>query len=229
MNNELLMVIFRCILILIILFVLTKIMGKKQVSQMNIYDYLLGLTIGNIAAEVSLNIERDIILGLTALLIYSFSGIAVTYFSLKNLNFRKIFSGNPTVLIEKGKILTKNLKKEGIDINSLQEEARLNGYFDLSQIYYAIIETNGQISFMPYSKYNTITNENMNIKSKENNLCINLIQDGKVLEDNLKYINKDKKWLNKKLKEKGYSNYQKIFLCLYKNENNITIYNYEQN
>lgn len=228
MNNELLLVIFRSILILIILFVLTKIMGKKQVSQMNIYDYLIGITIGNIAADISLDLNHELITGITALVIYSLSGVLVTYLSLKNLKFRKIFSGNPAILIEKGKILIKNLKREGIDINNLTEEARLNGYFDLSEIEYAILETNGQISFLPKSTNDYVTNKSMNINVKENELSVNLIQDGEVMYNNLNYINKSDAWLKKKIKEKGYNSPNEIFLFIYKNDKDVIIYDYEK-
>ena len=186
MENEIINVILRTILVLIVLFILTKIMGKKQVSQMNIYDYLIGITIGSIAADISLDLEHNIIAGICSLSIYALSSLLVTYITLKNLFFRKMFCGSPTILIDKGNINIDNLKKEGIDINSLEEEARLNGYFDLSKVDYAILETNGQISFLSNVKDSYVTNESMNIKAKENNLTINLIQDGEVLENNLK-------------------------------------------
>lgn len=224
MNNELLLVAFRSILILIILFILTKIMGKKQVSQMNIYDYLIGITIGNLAADISLNLDHSLINGILSLIIYSLSSVLVTYLSLKSLKIRKLFSGNPSILIEKGNILIRNLKKEGIDINNLTEEARLEGYFNLSDIEYAILETNGQISFLPKSQNDYVTNKNMKLKTKENELSINLIQDGIIMTGNLEYIQKTEEWLMKRLKEKGYKNPQDIFLLIYKNDKELTIY-----
>lgn len=224
MNNELLLVAFRSILILIILFILTKIMGKKQVSQMNIYDYLIGITIGNLAADISLNLDHSLINGILSLIIYALSSVLVTYLSLKSLKIRKLFSGNPSILIEKGNILIRNLKKEGIDINNLTEEARLEGYFNLSDIEYAILETNGQISFLPKSQNDYVTNKNMKLKTKENELSINLIQDGIIMTGNLEYIQKTEEWLMKRLKEKGYKNPQDIFLLIYKNDKELTIY-----
>lgn len=226
MNNELLLVIFRSILVLVTLFILTKIMGKKQVSQMNIYDYLVGITIGSIAADISLDLNHDLVAGICSLVIYALSGVLVTYLSLKNLRFRKMFCGYPAILMEKGRILINNLKREGITINDLEEEARLDGYFDLSKIEYAILETNGQISFLPKSVDDYVTNKSMNINIKENELSINLIQDGKVISNNLNYINKTESWLEKKIKEKGYNSYEEIFLLIYKNDKELIIYDY---
>ena len=229
MNNELIEVALRTILVLIILFVLTKIMGKKQLSQMNFYDYLIGITIGSIASDISLDLEHNLISGIISLCIYAFSGVAVTYLCLKNLTLRKIILGTPTLLINKGNILIKNLRKEGIDINDLEEEARLNGFFELDKIDYAILETNGQISFLANIKSSYVTNENMNIKLKENSLDINLIQDGKILYENLEIIGKTSKWLDKKIKEKGYNNYKEIFLFKYRSDKETIIYDYQKN
>ena len=224
MDNELVLIIFRTILVLIILFFITKCMGKKQVSQMNIYDYLIGITIGSVAADISLDIEKNLLAGLTSLIIYGLSAILVTYLTLKSINFRRLFTGVPTILIDEGNIIEKNMYKEGIDINDLQEEARQHGYFDLSKINYAILETNGNISFLLKSKYENITKEDMKIKSTNEALCANLIIDGTLLEYNLTNMKKDKKWLDKELKKKGYKDYDNILLLTLDNKDNIVIY-----
>lgn len=224
MNNELLIIIGRTILVLVILFFLTKCMGKKQVSQMNIYDYLIGITIGSIAADISLDIKKDIIAGLTSLTIYGLSGILVTYLSLKSIRFRRLFTGVPTILIENGKIIEKNLAKEGIDINDLQEEARQSGYFTLSKINYAILETTGKISFLAYTKEEPATKKDLKVKVKDESLCSNIIIDGILLENNLKNMKKDEKWLKKELTKRGYKDYKNILLFTVDNNDTITIY-----
>ena len=224
MNNEILLVIYRTVIMLIILFILTKYMGKKQVSQMNMLDYLIGITIGNIASDISLDIEKNIILGIASLVIISMSGILVTYLTLKNIKLRRLLVGVPRILIEKGKIIEKSLKKEGIDINDLQEEARQNGYFDLNEINYAILETNGKISFLVKDEYSKVSKKDMNIKKETKGLNANIIIDGELLINNLEFINKDKTWLDKELKKKGYLNYNSILLLTIDEDNNIKIY-----
>lgn len=224
MNNELFIISYRTILVLIILFILTKIMGKKQVSQMNAYDYLIGITIGSIAADISLDIEKNLLGGITALIIYGLSSVLVTYLTLKNINFRRVFTGVPTILIDKGKIIEKNMYKEGIDINDLQESARQNGYFNLNKINYAILEVNGNISFMPKSENEVVTKKDIKLKTKEEGLVSNIIIDSTLLEDNLNNINKNKTWLDKELKKKGYKNYNNILLLTIDNNYNIVIY-----
>ena len=228
MDNEVLMILFRVIIVLSVLFVLTKLMGKKQISQMNIYDYLVGITIGNVAAGISIELDVSFLGGILALCIYSLFGVVITGISMNSFGFRKFFGGVPTILIENGNIIVNNMKKEGVDINSLEEEARLNGYFDLSKINYAILETNGQISFLPKISDDFVTNGSMKLNVEENELGVNLIQDGVVIEKNLEYVSKDSKWLDKLIKKKGYSSYKDIFLLVYKNDRDITIYDYNK-
>ncbi|MBQ8681450.1 MAG: DUF421 domain-containing protein [Bacilli bacterium] len=224
MDNELLLVIFRTILVLVILFILTKFMGKKQVSQMNIYDYLVGITIGSIAADIALDIDKDLMAGVVSLVIFGLSGVLVTYLTLKSISFRRIFSGVPTVLIDKGKILSNNLKKEGIDINDLQEEARQNGYFDLSKVNYAVLETNGNISFLAKADEEMVTRKDMKIKAQDGGLCANIIIDGMLLENNLENMKKDKGWLDKELSKRGYKDYSNILLLTLDNSGKVVVF-----
>lgn len=224
MNNEILSIAGRTVLILVVLFFLTKCMGKKQVSQMNIYDYLIGITIGSIAADISLDIEKELLAGIISLLIYGLSGIIVTYLTLKSIRFRRIFIGVPTILIENGKIIESNLKKEGIDINDLQEEARQSGYFNLSKINYAILEVSGKISFKAKIEEELVTKKDMKIKSEDEGLVANIIIDSILLDNNLKNMNKTQKWLEKELKNRGYNDYKNILLMTLDKNGIINIY-----
>lgn len=222
--NDLLLVLFRTVLVLVILFILTRIMGKKQVSQMNIYDYIIGITMGSIAADISLDIEKSIVAGILSLLIYGLSGALVTYLTLKNIKIRRFINGVPCVLMDNGKIIEANLRKEGIDINDLEEEARQNGYFDLSKVNYAVLEISGKISFLPKAREDMVTKSDMKIKVHDETLSANVIIDGILLEDNLKAMDKDIDWLNKELKNRGYDNYKRILLMTLDGTDKINIF-----
>lgn len=224
MMNDLLLVLFRTVLVLVILFILTRIMGKKQVSQMNIYDYIIGITMGSIAADISLDIEKSIVAGILSLLIYGLSGALVTYLTLKNIKIRRFINGVPCVLMDNGKIIEANLRKEGIDINDLEEEARQNGYFDLSKVNYAVLEISGKISFLPKAREDMVTKSDMKIKVHDETLSANVIIDGILLEDNLKAMDKDIDWLNKELKNRGYDNYKRILLMTLDGTDKINIF-----
>ena len=121
MDNTILMTIFRTALILSILFLLAKVMGKKQISQLNIFDYTIGITMGSIAADISLDIEKDLIAGITSLAIYGFASAIISLWSLKSITARRIFYGIPTILMEKGKIIEGGLRKNKLNLNELQE------------------------------------------------------------------------------------------------------------
>ena len=224
MNNDVLNIIFRTILVLVILFALAKIMGKKQVSQLNLFDYIIGITMGSIAADISLDIEKDIISGLCSLTIYALASVGISYLTIKSILLRRIFTGVPTIVMENNKIISSGLKKAKIDINDLLEEARNSGYFNLEEINTAIMETNGKISFQPKEQEKTVTKKDMNIKTTEKNLTANIIIDRKLLTENLRQMNKTEDWLNRKLKIEGHKNYDNILLATLDTNDKLVVY-----
>ena len=215
---------FRTILVLIILFFITKMMGKKQISELNFFDYVVGITIGSIAADISLDIEKNMIAGIAALFIYGFISYIISFVSIKSILARRFFIGVPTVLVEKGKIIESGLKKSKIDVNDLLMEARENGYFNLDEIDYALMEVNGNISFLPKEKEKPVTKKDMKIKCSNEGLTVNAIIDSKYMVNNMKAINKDKEWLDHELKVNGYDNYDNILLAMINNNYKVTIY-----
>lgn len=222
--SDFLNICFRTILVLIILFFITKMMGKKQISELNFFDYVVGITIGSIAADISLDIEKNMIAGIAALFIYGFISYIISFVSIKSILARRFFIGVPTVLVEKGKIIESGLKKSKIDVNDLLMEARENGYFNLDEIDYALMEVNGNISFLPKEKEKPVTKRDMKIKCSNEGLTVNGIIDGKYMVNNMTAINKDKEWLDHELKVNGYDNYDNILLATIDNNYKVTIY-----
>ena len=222
--SDFLNICFRTILILIILFFITKMMGKKQISELNFFDYVVGITIGSIAADISLDIEKNMIAGIAALFIYGFISYIISFVSIKSILARRFFIGVPTVLVEKGKIIESGLKKSKIDVNDLLMVARENGYFNLDEIDYALMEVNGNISFLPKEKEKPVTKKDMKIKCNNEGLTVNAIIDSKYMVNNMKAINKDKEWLDHELKVNGYDNYDNILLATIDNNYKVTIY-----
>lgn len=222
--SDFLNICFRTILVLIILFFITKMMGKKQISELNFFDYVVGITIGSIAADISLDIEKNMIAGIAALFIYGFISYIISFVSIKSILARRFFIGVPTVLVEKGKIIESGLKKSKIDVNDLLMVARENGYFNLDEIDYALMEVNGNISFLPKAKEKPVTKKDMKIKCNNEGLTVNAIIDSKYMANNMKAINKDKEWLDHELKVNGYDNYDNILLATIDNNYKVTIY-----
>lgn len=222
--SDFLNICFRTILVLIILFFITKMMGKKQISELNFFDYIVGITIGSIAADISLDIEKNMIAGIAALFIYGFISYIISFVSIKSILARRFFIGVPTVLVEKGKIIESGLKKSKIDVNDLLMVARENGYFNLDEIDYALMEVNGNISFLPKEKEKPVTKKDIKIKCSNEGLTVNAIIDSKYMANNMKAINKDKEWLDHELKVNGYDNYDNILLATIDNNYKVTIY-----
>ena len=201
--SEVGIVIYRGLISLVALFLVTKMLGKKQVSQLSLFDYVIGISIGNFAAEMTVNIDTNEVNGIVAVLVFGIVAYIVSIITMKSITLRKFFMGKPTLIIEDGKLLMEGLKKVKFDINDLLEECRGKGYFDISQIAYAVMEVNGQLSILPKSEYANPTLKDLNIKGEKPSLCANVIIDGNIMNNILENMNKDEKWLMHELKIKG--------------------------
>ena len=222
--GEVLNVFGRTAFMIIILFISTKLIGKKQVSQLNLFDYIIGITIGSIVADVSLDLDKNLISGIISLVSYVLLSVLISYISMKNLTLRRFFVGVPTILIENNKIIEGGLKKVRFDVNDLLTEARSQGYFKLEDIEYAIMETNGRVSFMPVNSSSPVTKKDIRVKINKESLVANVIIDSKLLEKNLVEMHKDKKWLDNALKVQGFSNYDNIMLATLDVNDKVVVY-----
>lgn len=210
---EIFVVSSRAVFSLITLFLITKMIGKRQVSELSLFDYVISISIGNFAAEMTMNLDSQVLNGFVSVLIFGLIATIVGILTTKSILLRRFLMGTPTIIIQDGKFVVKNLKKIKFDMNDFLETARSAGYFDVSQIKYAIMEANGKVSFLPKEEYQPVTVKDMNLKPSKQGLCSNVIIDGKIMINNLKNINKDIKWLNKELKVKGCNDYKNILLA----------------
>ena len=160
--TEALSIIPRSIFSLLTLFLVTKLIGKKQVSEFSLFDYVI--SIRNFTAEMTMNLDGQYLNWVVAILVFGLIAYLVSIITMKSIFLRRLIIGVPTILIQKGKLIEKSLKNSKIDVNDLLEQCRSNGYFDISEIEYAIMEANGKISIMPYSEYKPLTQKDMNKK-----------------------------------------------------------------
>lgn len=221
--SEAFRIIPRSLISLVVLFLVTKIVGKKQVSELSLFDYVIGISIGNFSAEMVMDIEGQYINGIIAMLTFGVCAYLVSLLSMKSIVVRRLVIGVPTIIIENGKILEKSMKKVNIDVNDLLEEARISGYFDISEIAFAIMEASGKISFLPKDKEKPTTRKDLKVKLKPDSLTSNIIIDKNLMLENIKNTDKSLEWFKHELKVKGYTNYDNILLATYK-DNNLTIY-----
>lgn len=207
------------------IFILSKIIGNKQISQMNMFDYINGITIGNIAGDLAVARKKeDIYISLIAMVVYSLMVFLMSFLTIKSVYFRRLLSGRALILIEYDKIYRKNLKKAKLDLNDVLTLARNSGYSDLSQISYAILENNGEISFLPKSQYRPVCPSDLNVDVQEEGILSTIILDGKLLPQNLRHTGNDEKWLKKNLKIQGYNSYSEIMIATINNKNDLSVY-----
>ena len=221
---DFLMLSIKSVCSLFFLFLFTNALGKKQINQLNMFDYVIGISIGNVVAEMTVNKEVVFFDGVIVMGIYSLISITISFITTKSIILRRIISGTPTTIIENGRIIEKALIKTKLDINELLEEARIDGYFDISEIEYAIMEANGKISFLPKSKFKPTTCNDLKIKTNYKGLCTNVVIDGKIMTNNLKSINKDKKWLIRRLNNLNYKYINELLLVTCDSNEKLTIF-----
>lgn len=209
----------------IYLFIISKILGKKQIAELSFTDYVVGISIGSIAAEWSTDVKKPWFYYVIAMGVFVLISLIIDFLERKSNFFKRILKGKPLILIENGKIDYKNIKKSKLEINDILGLSRLKGFFNIDEIAFAFFETNGELSILPKSNYQPLTNESLNIEKEPSSLTNYIIVDGQFNKTTLNKIGKDKSYFIKKLKIKNKKKLKNIFLASYDEKNNtINIY-----
>ena len=206
------------------LFIITKIMGHKQVAQLDFFDYVSGITIGSIGAELATELEEPY-RPLVALIVYGCVSVLLNLCTQKLPRTRKFINGTPTILLENDKLYRENLKKAKLDLSEFMLLCREQGYFDISEMQVAVYEHNGKLSILPKASSRPATPNDLNITPKEAHIGTELIMDGRIMGENLSRLGKSEAWLMTQIKKQGYADTSEILLCIYrKEEKRVTIY-----
>ncbi len=211
--NEGLVVLVRSIIGFFTLLIFAKILGKQQISQLAFFDYVLGITIGSIAADLATDLSSRAWPHWVALLTWAALGYLMEFITMKWRYAAKYIEGEPTIVIMNGKIMENALRKMQFRVSDIMELLRNKDVFDLSQVDFAIIEPNGQLSVLRKPEYEPLTAKDMNITKKPSGISTELIYDGILIEENLRQLNKSKKWLMDQLKSKGIKDISEVFLA----------------
>jgi len=210
---------------IVVLFILIKLIGNKQISQLNMFDYINGITIGSMAAVLAISDElKEFLIVLVAIITYSLAAILISYGTIKSVKLRRLLTGKSMILIDNGIIYRKNLVKCKLDINEVLTLARNQGYFNISDISFAIMENNGKVSFLQKSSVRPTTPNDFDINPTEQKMLSNVIIDGKLMPDNLKHTGNDEQWLKKQIQLQGYKNYSEIVLGTVDWQNNLNLF-----
>lgn len=220
---EILKVILTSLLSVVTLLLITKIMGHKQMAQLDFFDYITGITIGSIAAELATELEQPW-KPLIALVIYGVISVLLSLLINKVPRIRKYLNGAPTVIMDNGKLSRKNMKKAKMDLNEFLVLCRNAGYFDLNAIQTAVFEYNGTLSILPVSTERPVTPKDMELKPQQETVFTEVILDGRILDENLHKLGLDVTWLQKQLEKQGFRNAKEIYLGVCDKENTLALY-----
>ncbi len=227
--NESLVVIVRAIISYFSLLIFARVLGKEQISQLTFFDYIVGITIGSIASEVTVDLSSRAWPHWVGLITWAILAYFMELITQKWRYAAKYIEGEPVIVIMNGKILDKVLKKMRFRVGDIQVLLRNQGIFDLNEVDYAIVEPNGNLSVLKKPEYLPLTAKDMNISVTPTGISTELIYDGKLIEENLKQMKKDKQWLMNELKKQGIKDISEVFLLTLNDAGSLYIDKYQDN
>jgi uncharacterized membrane protein YcaP (DUF421 family) len=198
------------------LLVLTRIMGRKEISQMTFFNFVSGIAIGTIGASLVINSTVTIRNGLIALIGWSLFTIALGFIDIKSKKMRTVIEGQPRILIKNGKIMEDELRKVRLDVNALNALLRQKNVFSVLDVDYAIFETDGKLSVMKKEAQKPLTKADMNIQSTKPvyfPIATEVINDGRVISTNLQKLNLNQEWLEQQLQQSGIESISDVFFA----------------
>ncbi len=212
------------------MFLLTKLMGYRQMSQMSMFDYVVGITIGSIGAEVATNVDGDAWIGLCAMAVYAIATLLIGYVNRHSLLLRSLLLGKVLVLYDNGHIDYNHLKKAKMDLNELMLACRNAGYFDLQKLSLILLEVNGQLSFLPKEAHRPLLVGDVRTQTQsQERPTVAVIIDGKVCKPSLQSTGKTEDWLIKAIKAQGMGDKSTVLLATIDASDHVRIYLREEN
>ncbi|MGG3520827.1 DUF421 domain-containing protein [Bacillus pseudomycoides] len=201
--SDWLLVIIRSFALLVILFSMTKLLGKRQIAQLSFFEYVAGLTIGNIAAEVATGLERNFWHGVSSMIIFSIVPFFAGMVALKNKRIRNLIEGKATIFIKDGKVLEDNLKKENYTIDELLELLRKKNAFNIADVEFAVLESGGELNVLLKRDKQPLTPKDIGLQVAPAKETQTVIMDGNVLDEPLSASGHNRAWLHTELEKLG--------------------------
>lgn len=193
----------RTLCAVVVLFLMTKLLGKRQVSQLSFFEYLTGITIGSLAAYISLDLEANWYVGLVALGVWVGCSLLIEYFQVKSKKVRDFIDFKATVLVRDGKILEENLRKERLSSDELMEQLRKKDVFKLADVEFAIMEPSGEINVLQTRESLPLTPKDLGIQVPSEKVAQIVVMDGQVMDEPLRVLGFNQGWLTEELNKMG--------------------------
>ena len=207
-----------------VLFIIAKIIGHKQVAQLEFFDYISGITIGSIAAELATTLDKPWWKPTVSMIVFGVITVILSVLTRKLPRSRKFINGTPTIVLNDGKLYRKNMKKAKLELSEFLLLCRQEGYFNLDDIQTAVYEYNGKLSILPVSTKRPLNPEDMKLSPPPEHIGTEVIMDGRILGGNLRRRNLSEAWLQKELKAQGYQSAKQIFLGICGKDDKLTLY-----
>ena len=223
---EMLKIVLTSLLSIVAIFITGKVMGHKQIVQLDFFDYITGITIGSIAAELATELEEPW-KPLVAIVIYGAVSVGLSIITGKFPKTRKYINGSPTIIMNNGKLYRSNMKKAKLDLSEFMLICRQMGFFNLNDIQTAIYEYNGKLTILPVSDKRPVNPADMNLTPPAEYICTEIIMDGRILDENLTRLGLDTTWLQKQLDAQGYHSAKEVFLGVCDNNNTLSLFSGE--
>jgi uncharacterized membrane protein YcaP (DUF421 family) len=216
-------ILIRSFIAFIVLFILARVMGTKQIAQLTFFDYVVGITIGNLAGALTLDLHTKILNGILGMVYWALFLFIVSILTLQSFTMREILEGSPKVLIENGKILEKNLKKSRMSYDDLITRLREKNAFKLSDVELAVLETDGQLSVMMKAANQPITPQTLGLLVEDEHRPQLVIVDGKLIEKKLTEYGYTKEWLLGEINKQGAKDFKDVFLAQIDSKGNVYV------
>ena len=220
---EYLKIIMTTVISAAVLFGIAKVSGHKQVAQLDFFDYISGITIGSIGAELATELESPW-KPLTAMIVYGGIALVLRVLTTKLQKSRKYINGTPTIILDRGKLYRENMKKAKLDLSEFMLMCRQAGYFNLNDIQTAVYEYDGKLSVLPVSARRPVNPADLNLFPPQETILAEVIMDGRILDENLKRMGLNTRWLQKRLEEQGYQSADEVFLGLCGVDHSLTLF-----
>lgn len=212
--------VLRTVFVYFFILVIMRIMGKREIGKLSIFDLVVSIMIAELAVVTIENNDMPLFMGLLPIIVLFITQILISYISLKSQKVRDIVDGKPSVLIEHGKIKEKEMEKQRYNLDDLLMQLRENNIHSVSQVEFAILEPSGKLSVFPKDKELQVTKQDLNLKARRIEFPTILIKDGVILEDNLESIGKNKFWLKREIKKRtGSTSVKNILFCTVNQDN----------
>lgn len=207
-----------------VLLFLTRILGKKQLSQMTFFTYITGIALGNIAGDMVVHRDIKLIDGVTGLILWAMLSLTVEYISLKSSKARVLLDGEPTIVIKNGKILEKALASNKLNMDDLSMLLRTKNIFSVKDVDYAVLEPNGQLSVLKKVENEPVTQKDAHILPPPRQyIPTELVVDGKIVRRNLQELNLSQEWLDNQLKMSGVDSIEEVFFVELQSDGSLYI------